>query len=272
MDREAERFFESAPEAFGVEGQSPDAIDPDHPHWGPLAGIGVWLLSYLSPFVLLTGWLIFEQLLGLSAPLSREGLKDWITTPRAILISLFITLAGHLLILGICWALVTRSGRQPFLATLGWNWGGLSASGRFYLVFGVVAGIFVLRIVLRFVLPENEATPFDMMLKSSPLVKILIALMAVLTAPIAEEVVYRGVLYSGLRAKIGATASIIAVTLLFTVVHYEQYQGAWASIGGLLALSFALTVIRAVTRSLLPCVVIHLTYNLIGAVLILQSI
>jgi membrane protease YdiL (CAAX protease family) len=138
-------------------------------------------------------------------------------------------------------------------------------------VSGVIVGIFALQFVLRLVLPESETTPFETLLRSSALVRILIAVMAVLSAPIVEEVVFRGVLYSGLRSKIGTVATTATVTLLFGAVHYQQYEGAWASLLGLLALSFVLTLIRAVTRSLLPCFVVHLIYNLIGATFILIS-
>lgn len=255
----------------GLAMTSQAAIDPDNPYWGPIVGIGVWIFSCISPAFLFIPWLVFEIAIGNLPNFGSNELELWLTSPRGLLVSVVMTLVGHLLTIGLCWVLVTRWGRQPFFETFGWNWGGLSLSGRFGLVAGVVIGVVLLQPILRLVLPEAEVTPFEEMLKSSMLVRIMLVAMAVLTAPIVEEMVYRGVLYSGLRKKIGVVASTIIVTLLFGGVHQPQYKGAWASLVGLVVLSFLLTLVRVKTRSLLPSVVIHLVYNSIGATFILLS-
>src|SRR5262249_22203589 len=90
-----------------------------------------------------------------------------------------------------------------------------------------------------------------------------------LTAPLVEEVVYRGVIYSAIEWWRGRLAAVIVVSLLFGAVHVPQYLGSFSAIAAILALSIVLTVLRAVTRQLLPCVATHLTFNLIQAVLLL---
>jgi membrane protease YdiL (CAAX protease family) len=47
--------------------------------------------------------------------------------------------------------------------------------------------------------------------------------MATFTAPIVEEVIYRGILYSAFQRARGSGVAIAAVTLLFALVHVPQY-------------------------------------------------
>jgi len=118
------------------------------------------------------------------------------------------------------------------------------------------------------VLPQSEENSFTELLKSSAKVRIAIAVLATFTAPVVEEAVYRGVLYSGLRKTFGVAPTVLLVTLMFAGVHVLQYMGAWVSLAGLTLLSLALTLIRARTKSILPCVAIHTVNNAFFAVLI----
>jgi membrane protease YdiL (CAAX protease family) len=138
-------------------------------------------------------------------------------------------------------------------------------------VVAVQVAVLAVTVMLEKVLPQKEDTAFDILLKSSQSVRTTLALLAVFTAPMVEEVVYRGVLYSGLRPRVGVNWAIAIVTLLFVGVHVPQYWGAWAGLTGLTMLSLILTTVRASTGSLLPCVAIHTLNNLIGAIQILTS-
>lgn len=121
------------------------------------------------------------------------------------------------------------------------------------------------------VLPQSEENSFAELLKSSTQVRVAVALLATLTAPFVEEAIYRGVLYSGLRKTFGLRPTVTFVTLMFVGVHVLQYFGAWVTLAGLTLLSLALTLIRARTRSVLPCVAIHTFNNAFFSVLILLN-
>ena len=142
------------------------------------------------------------------------------------------------------------------------------AKGSF--VVGVLVAVLGISIVLERALPQKQDTVFDLLMKSSQQVRIWIALLAVFTAPLVEEVVYRGLLYSALRRRVGMNWSIAIVTLLFAGVHFPQYWGAWAGLAGLTLLSLVLTVVRATTKSIFPCIVIHMLNNIVGAIQILS--
>jgi hypothetical protein len=240
----------------------PQPIDPENPRWGLGATIGVWLLS--------AALIILEVAARIIIATMPEPPKVQITKESAIA-SIFFTLFWHIVTIIVCWVVVTGKGRQPFFQSMGWHWGGLSVARRIAMVVVVVALMVGLQIALPQILPDSGNTDFEQLLRTSATVRLMVALVAVLSAPIVEEVIYRGVLYAGLRKRIGIQSSVIIVTVLFTAVHLPQYWGAWASITALTILSLILTLIRARSKSLLPCVVVHMAYNMFGAAEILLS-
>jgi membrane protease YdiL (CAAX protease family) len=251
-------------------------LDPDNPHWGIGVGVGVWVFSIASMFVfqILTifVWAAVENMRGGPMPTAtQEDVNALLANPSVVLASVVAIIFAHLLTLAVCWAVVTGFGRRPFLESLGWHWAGISLPKRILLVVGVMIGMIVILITLTKVLPDTQVSPFAQMLKTSRAVRVVIVALAVITAPLVEEVVYRGVLYSALRKRLGVGAAVATVSLLFPLVHVPQYTGAWAGIIGLTLLSLILTVIRARMRSLLPCVVIHLVFNAVMSLEILRQ-
>lgn len=252
-------------------------LDPDNPRWGVGTGIGTWIFS-VSLMIIIPVAAVFlmyfiDQARGLPLPnlTVREELLDWVMSPRLLMVQVFYsTITAHLITLGFCWAIVTRFKKQPFLKSLGWNWAGHSVGYWLLISLGVLFIVFAADIIFGKLLPNGE-TDFDRILKASAQVKYAVVAMAVLSAPFIEEVIYRGVFYGGLRKRLGPVAAVITVTLFFAAVHLPQYWGAWASISGLTLLSLILTIVRAKSKSILPCVTIHLVNNAVGSLLILLS-
>jgi len=247
-------------------------LDPDHPRWGVWTGIGVWLFSVAATFAIPTiGMFLWVFIAKARGTLPPEGL-DPDNLPIPLLLTLiYSTVFAHLIIVLFCWAVVTNLKRQPFLASLGWHWGGRSVLYWVLVSIGIVIAVMTLGVVLSKFLPETES-PFAKMLKRAQSVRVAVALLASLSAPFVEELVYRGVLYSGLRKRLGQAMTVTLVMLLFAGVHVPQYWGAWASISGLAVLSLILTVVRAKTKSILPCVTIHFIHNTIISVLLVIGV
>ena len=249
-------------------------LDPDKPHWGPGAGLAVWAASFTAllfvPLLAVLIYAVIEQVSGRPIPLTNPELTNWVMSPGSLLVQILASLPAHLLTLGVAWAVVTRIGKKPFWASLGWSWQGVSSLSHAAFVFGVVIVMLAVNFGVEKIVPEGDNS-FRQILATSFEVRIAIALLAVLTAPLVEEVVFRGVLYSGMRKKFPASVSVLFVTLLFAGVHVPQYWGAWASITGVTLLSLVLTLIRAKTKSIAPCVWIHLINNTVGAIAILAS-
>jgi membrane protease YdiL (CAAX protease family) len=61
------------------------------------------------------------------------------------------------------------------------------------------------------------------------------------------------------------------VTFIFALVHVPQYWGSVAAITAIVSLSLVLTLLRAWTGSLLPCVATHFVYNGVQAVFLLLA-
>jgi uncharacterized protein len=90
---------------------------------------------------------------------------------------------------------------------------------------------------------------------------------AVVMAPLVEEVVFRGVLFQGLKRRIGLWPGALVSALLFAVVHVEVQQPLYSSAFVLLGVLFAWTMHRF--GSLLVPIVAHAAFNAVSVALTL---
>jgi uncharacterized protein len=199
--------------------------------------------------------------------LSNLPLPEIQLTRSAVILTLAVTLMMQLAGFVAAWLVVTRVGRRPFWRTLGWGW-----IPQFKLVHAIGLAFLMLGVAVLFerILPHKE-TDMEKFLKMGIEIRIMVAALAVLTAPLIEEIVYRGVVYSGVEGLMGKGAAVTIVTLLFALVHAPQYWGSFAAMAAILSLSFVLTLLRAWTGKLLPCVATHLVYNGIQAAILLLA-
>lgn len=242
-------------------GSAPVAASP--PPWNLAAAVGVWVFFTLTlSIVPAFGVLVWAHKAGLN-PFS----PDLISNPRALVVQIGMLFVAHLLTLLVGYMVVTSGAKRPFFHTLGWRW---HPRFRWRHVLALIGGLYLILYLLSLVVPHGE-TDFDKLLQTGRDVRIGIALVAVLTAPLVEELVYRGILYPALHHRLGRVRAILIVTAMFAVVHFPQYAGSLLILTAVTVLSFALTVIRSYTGQLLPCVVAHFLYNAIGSALILSG-
>jgi membrane protease YdiL (CAAX protease family) len=93
--------------------------------------------------------------------------------------------------------------------------------------------------------------------------RLLWAVFVLLLAPPIEEFVFRGVLLRGLSNALDIRAAAIVVTLAFVVLHACQTLSYWPAWMAITLLASAAVLLRLRTRSLLPSIVVHASYNLI---------
>src|SRR5688572_23665403 len=186
-----------------------------------------------------------------------------------IFISILAVFPAHILTLGIVWLVVTNRGRRPFLQTLGWTW-----PRNFGPVKCVGLAVLLLIVALLFTwLFGGAETQLDQIVKSSLKARFVLAFLAVFTAPLIEEILYRGIMYPALQRIFGMVWAVAVVSILFAGVHVFQYFNNLAVVSVIAILSITLTMVRARTRSLLPCFVIHLVFNGLQALfLVLQPV
>lgn len=259
----------SPPAEPAAESLTARKIDPDNPPWGTGMGLLTWAASVLLLVVTSTTFLLYYAAKRGITP-DRPGYRDLLVDfavkdPGAVLVQLLATLLAHIFTLVVVWAVVTGFGRRPFWQALGWRW------GRYLNLWSSIAiglVLFLAGAALAKLLGGDTPTQLEQMLNSSAAARYAIAFLATLTAPLIEEFIYRGVLYSGLRKLIGTVAAVIFVAALFTAVHVPQYKTNLGVIAAVALLSLSLTVIRAVSGKLLPCFIVHLVFNGIQSALI----
>jgi len=168
----------------------------------------------------------------------------------------------------IVWLLITYGGRRPFWKNIDFDWPRNASPMVVTLVSVLVATLLFLLAIGVTSLYGERKTDLDILIESSIYTRIATAFVAVVTAPLVEELVYRGLLYRTLEKAAGMGVAIALVSLLFAGVHVFQYRNNLAVIVVITLLSITLTVTRAVTGKLLPAFIIHLVFNGIQSVLI----
>jgi membrane protease YdiL (CAAX protease family) len=245
-------------------------VDPNNPVWGIGSALLLWIASILVQAVIPLFFIVpfaLHRGLNLSSPdFARAALELAVTDRTAILLQILAILPTHIVTLALLWALVTRFGKRPFLASFGWGWTGRL---RLWSSLGLGICLFIAATTLAKLLGAEKPTQLEQLINSSIAARYAIAALAVFTAPFVEEFVYRGVLYSALQRTIGVNAAVVFVLGLFTLIHVPQY---WPNIGVISAvalLSIFLTIVRAYSGKLLPCIIIHMSFNAVQAVLLI---
>ena len=242
---------------------------PDNPPWNGWAAFGVWVASVvfiiIFPNLFLLPYLANQQLNFSDQSAVLAFVK---TDPTAILLQISAIIPAHICIFILAWLVVTGFRKFSFRETLGWNLNGF----KIWHSFAIFAGFYAIAILLANLLGTSE-TDFDRMLKSSRTAVYFVAFFATFTAPLVEEVIYRGLLYSAFQRKFGVASAVLLVTVLFTIVHIPQYSSEnipnYASVITLLLLSLTLTLIRVRTKNLLPCILLHTVINGIQSILLI---
>lgn len=247
----------------------PQLVNPDDPPWGLGGALLVWFLSVcfvvLVPQIFLLPYL-WSKGFHFGTPEEVNALLQFaITDKTAVILQVAALLPSHLLTLVLVWALVTRFGKRPFWTTIGWGW---SPGFRLWTCVGLGVLLFAAALVLSKLLGAGKPTTLDQIINSSLTARYLLSFFAVATAPFVEEFIYRGVLYAPLQRFVGIPGAVAIVLVLFTVIHVPQYRSNIGVIAAVGLLSVALTLVRAYSRRLLPCIVIHLVFNGIQAVLL----
>jgi len=236
----------------------PRVFTPDDPPWGLGKALLSWFISVacllLVPLVLIIPYFVYLAL--------TTGVPETIAQDKTFLVlSILGVIPAHALTLAAVWPLITNWGRFPFWRSFGFTWPpSLTPWKGVGLCFAVAALLLLLGLVVTNFVGGGK-TQLDALIESSYQARIAVAFLAFATAPLVEEVVYRGILYPTLRRALGVAWAIIIISFLFAGVHVLQYYNNIGVIIVITILSITLTVIRAWSGRLLPTVVIHLIFN-----------
>lgn len=135
-----------------------------------------------------------------------------------------------------------------------WPCIGLVVAG-VWIGFGVDIAFSITTVALKLHVPDTNA---QLLIRGgkSPLGLVVVFLLVAVIAPVAEEILFRGVVFSGLRDSWGEGWAIAVSSVLFGVMHLQPLlMIPTAILGVLLAKTFS------ATRSLWASIALHSAYN-----------
>jgi membrane protease YdiL (CAAX protease family) len=140
---------------------------------------------------------------------------------------------------------------------------GLLGFAIFFAILVVVNGI------LSQIFPElnNEQQDVGFNILNTPLDKMLALFSLVILPPLGEEILVRGFLYSGLRAKLRFLPAALITSLLFGLAHLQLGSGTavvWAAGIDTFILSMVLVYLRDKSGALYAGMLVHALNNLIA--------
>jgi membrane protease YdiL (CAAX protease family) len=245
---------------------APRPVDPDNPPWGILGAVGFLVVAFVLMVICTAAFLIPYAIH--RGALTPDAFGDFATKDvSALFVQVLAIFPAHLLTVGFAWLIVTRAGKYPFLQTLGWE---PDASLTFWKCAGLALALYILSLVIIY-FTGNPTTELDKLIQSSRATALTTAFVATFTAPLVEEIAFRGILFPALQRLAGTFVAVAIVALLFAGIHVPQYKESYGVIGSILLLSFTLTIIRAGTGKLLPCFFVHLVFNGIQSLLIVLN-
>jgi membrane protease YdiL (CAAX protease family) len=123
---------------------------------------------------------------------------------------------------------------------------------------GVGLGTQLFSVLLQRWIPKS--LPIEQYFKT-PSAAYALAIFGILIAPVVEELFFRGFLYPALARPLGAGVSMVLTAGGFALIHAEQLALAWAPLLLLFTVGMILTAVRAKTKSVAVCVLMHMGYN-----------
>jgi membrane protease YdiL (CAAX protease family) len=253
------------------------APDADRPDRTPTGGADVaWAgwVSVLDAVVIYIGAQLLATVL-VTAWVVGVGAGEGVPLVLIVLVSPVSLGAGAFLWLRVRYADRTRD-------VLGRRSWALSDVGIGALV-GVGAFFVILQIVLRIVVGLFERQGLDVpnvqetfqIVAQDPAAVPLLVLATLVLAPFAEELVYRGIVFQGMRARTGFWPAALVSAAAFTLPHLGDGGGAVADLViaiGILPLGILFAAAMERWGSLLLCAAAHSAYNAGGvAILLLTS-
>lgn len=251
--------------------EQPFARAPDQsPEQKVLNLVKALLTWFLSVVLLIVGSLILAvpYMIYVAATQATDA-QSLVQDKTVIFLSILGVIPLHLLTVVAVWAIYTNWGKIPFWKTLNFTWPkGVSPSQT--VLYCAVLSLLLLGIgmVINYFI-GGPKTDIDKLIESSTQARLATVFLAVLTAPLVEELIYRGTLYPAWEKIAGPGVAIAIVAIMFTGVHVYQYWPNVGVISVIALLSVVLTTVRAFSKSLLPPFLIHLFFNGIQALMLL---
>jgi len=229
--------------------------------WHPVAAISYVILLYVLS-QLAASFLLVGVLYAFGWDIHR--ITDWLGSDTFAQF-LFVLLTEIVTVGGIVWFLKRRGFK---LAAIGWNKPKLKYLGLAVIGFGIYfLGYVLVSIIAGLLLPslnfdQRQELGFEQTKTTIELLLVFISL--VVLPPIAEEIVFRGFLFTSLRKRLPFIWTAVITSILFAIPHLQFGSNApllWVAALDTLVLSVVLCYVRERTGSLWPGIFIHVLKN-----------
>ena len=182
----------------------------------------------------------------------KVAILQVVTYPIVMLVAQVL---AYLLILAFMVSIVKRVPGQDFWQAIRWNW---PKNWSACLLAGVALS-FALQGIAHF-LPIPKELPMDRFFRT-PGEAWALSLFGITLAPLLEELFFRGFLYPVLVRRFGVAMAVMTTAAGFSVIHAPQLGRAWGPVLVIFIVGLALTITRAVTKSVAASLIMHMAYN-----------
>lgn len=240
----------------------PEKVAPHHdPKYGPTAAIIVTIGAFFASQIVVGAIIGFlPAITGWTSERVTELLR------ANVFAQFLMTLAVEVLLLFLLWLFV-RS-RKISLKSIGLVRPELRDVG--YAILGYITYLAIFILVSQFIkaivpgLNFNQEQDIGFSQSTTGTSLLLVFASLVILPPIAEEITFRGFLYTGLRNKLPKVAAAIITSILFALGHLQLGSGnapLWAAALDTFVLSLILVYLRDKTKSLWSPIYVHMIKN-----------
>ncbi len=183
------------------------------------------------------------------------------------------TITGAIAMIAASLYFARRHLREVSPTGIGWSLGSWRS-----LLIAAVVGATVSTAFITFVamtnpeIPDSDLGVVARLAGQDVRVRWIWAAVAVLIAPVTEELLFRGVLFSGLARSWGIPASAVTVSVVFFLFHLAETIAFWPAMVSIAILTIATIGSRLLTNRLGPPVAMHTAYNTILAIALIADI
>jgi membrane protease YdiL (CAAX protease family) len=117
------------------------------------------------------------------------------------------------------------------------------------------------------VLPMPKELPMDRFFRT-PGEAWALSLFGVTFAPLLEELFFRGFFYPVLARRFGIGIAVVVTAASFGLIHAPQLGRAWGPVLVIFMVGLALTIARALNKSVAASLLMHVAYNATLSVLL----
>lgn len=161
--------------------------------------------------------------------------------------------------------------KTAFGGWLQWKHIGLGLSGFVLaLILRVILLVALQRLLPGFDIEQRQDLGFEFSAYSPKFELAFVFFNLVVTAPVVEELIFRGYLFEKVRSRSNFAMTTLVVSLVFGLAHF--IGGGWVAVVVTFALSVVMCMTREITKSIYPAIIIHAINNAIAFLALLTLI